>query len=69
VTITLEDSGMAFDPRQQDMPTDEELAKPLEEREVGGLGIFLVIRGIDDFHYERVNNTNRNVFTMRRPGA
>jgi len=64
--ITLEDSGIAFDPRTMDMPTEEDLSTPLEDRAIGGLGIYLTINGVDRFDYERVNNHNRNIFEVKR---
>lgn len=66
VTVTLEDSGPAFDPRESRMPTEDELALPLEERSIGGLGIFLALKSVDEFRYERRGDTNLNVFTISR---
>jgi anti-sigma regulatory factor (Ser/Thr protein kinase) len=63
--ITLEDTAHPFDPTQQDTPTD--LDMPLDERNIGGLGIFLALNGIDDFTYERVDNRNRNTLVVYRP--
>src|SRR5689334_15580356 len=39
LTITLEDTGMPFDPRQA--PPPEDLGAPLAERGMGGLGLYL----------------------------
>ncbi|MCE5199224.1 MAG: ATP-binding protein [Armatimonadota bacterium] len=64
--ITLEDSGVAFDPRTMNMPTEEDLSVPLEDRAIGGLGIYLTVNGVDRFDYERVNNHNRNIFEVKR---
>jgi anti-sigma regulatory factor (Ser/Thr protein kinase) len=66
LTITLEDCGEAFDPRSHDMPDAEDLETPLGDREVGGLGIFLALNGVDQFDYRRVGDRNINSFTMRR---
>jgi anti-sigma regulatory factor (Ser/Thr protein kinase) len=68
LTITMEDRGPAFNPLERQVP-DEHLVKPLEERPIGGLGVFLAVRGVDDFQYERVGDTNRSVFTVRRAAA
>jgi anti-sigma regulatory factor (Ser/Thr protein kinase) len=68
LTIVLEDSGVPFDPLNQRLPDEEELSLPLEERSIGGLGIFLVLKGVDTFRYERVNEHNRNIFVMQLPG-
>lgn len=63
--ITLEDRGPEFNPLELDSP-DEHLDKPMEERPIGGLGVFLALRGVDDFHYERVGDKNRSIFTVKR---
>ena len=47
------------------MPEAEDLAKPLEERDIGGLGIFLTIQGVDRFDYRREGDRNLNVFAVR----
>ncbi len=67
LTITLEDTAVPYNPLEEEEVTLEELHKPLEQRELGGLGIFLTLRGVDRFTYERMGNVNRNLFTMRRP--
>src|SRR5262245_64599401 len=64
LTICVEDTAMAFDPRQNVPPSDLDAA--LENRQMGGLGVFLAIEGVDRFDYEWVNNRNRNIFTMHR---
>ena len=69
LTITLEDTGNSFDPRNRQLPDAQDLAKPLEDRPVGGLGILLALQGVDEFSYERVDDRNRNIFTARRPAA
>jgi serine/threonine-protein kinase RsbW len=35
----------------------------MEQRPIGGLGVFLAIRGVDQFQYERVGDRNRSIFT------
>ncbi len=62
--VTLEDTGIAYDPRTRGMPTAEDLDKPLEDREIGGLGVFLALQDVDHFDYQRCNNVNRNIFGM-----
>ncbi len=69
LSITLEDSGVPFDPRSADVPEEEDLSRPLETRPVGGLGIFLALNTVDEFRYERQNQRNRNIFVMRRPSV
>jgi len=65
LTVTLEDTAVAFDPSEAAPP--DSLDDPLEERPIGGLGIFLTVTGIDDFRYENAEGRNRNIFGMRRP--
>jgi anti-sigma regulatory factor (Ser/Thr protein kinase) len=66
LTIVLEDEGPAFDPLGREAPDASALAAPIQERPVGGLGVFLAIRGVDEFRYERRDGLNRNVFVVHR---
>jgi serine/threonine-protein kinase RsbW len=65
LVITLEDHAPAFDPRTMPMPDAEDLARPLEERAIGGLGIFLALQGVDRFDYRREGDRNLNTFEVR----
>ncbi len=65
--IHLEDTGAAYDPTRRPDPTD--LDKPLEERRIGGLGIFLARRNVDALRYERRGDRNRLTFVVRRPAG
>ncbi|MEB3282466.1 MAG: anti-sigma regulatory factor [Lyngbya sp.] len=65
LTIYLEDTGTPFDPTAHQHP--ENLDKPLEERALGGLGIYLARENVDEFLYQRIHHTNRNIFVMNRP--
>ena len=62
--ITLEDTGSRYDPTKKDPQDDLDL--PLEERQIGGLGVYLAIQGVDQFSYERVGDRNRNIFVVHR---
>ena len=64
LTIVLEDMGPAYNPF--DTPSPDDLDEPLDDRDIGGLGVFLAIKGVDEFRYEWVNETNRNIFVMKR---
>ena len=64
LTVTLEDDGEPFDPRQSKLPENEDLLRPLEERPVGGLGLYLAFQGVDEFRYERAGGRNRNIFVV-----
>lgn len=65
LVITLEDWGPPFDPRTRELPDEEDLSRPLEERSIGGLGIFLAVKGVDRFDYRRDGDRNLNIFEVR----
>lgn len=65
LTVTLEDSGPAFNPLEHQTP-DDQIGQPIDERPIGGLGVFLAIRGVDQFRYERDGSINRHVFVVSR---
>ena len=62
VEITLQDTGIAFDPLSRPAPGD--LDTPLAERNMGGLGIFLAQKNVDEFRYEYVDGRNHNIFVI-----
>lgn len=59
VSITLTDEGVPFDPLAKD---DPDITLSAEERKIGGLGIFMVKKSMNEVRYERVEN--KNIFTM-----
>ena len=61
ITIQLRDGGVPFNPLEQEMP---DTTQPLEQRRIGGLGIFLVIKKMDEVTYNYVNN--ENVLTIKK---
>ncbi len=63
VEITIEDTGVAFDPLTHLEPDD--LDTPLDERDVGGLGIFLALKNVDELRYKYVDGHNHNIFVIR----
>jgi serine/threonine-protein kinase RsbW len=65
--VHLEDTGPAYDLTRREDPTD--LDKPLEERGIGGLGVFLARRNVDALLYERRGDRNRVTFMLRRKPA
>jgi anti-sigma regulatory factor (Ser/Thr protein kinase) len=66
LTITLEDDAIPFDPYS--LATPDDLDAPIEERGIGGLGVFLSLHGVDTFLYRRAAEKNHNVFVMKREG-
>lgn len=61
VRITFIDSGIYYDPLAKE---DPDITLGAEERPIGGLGIFMVKKSMDDVAYER--RDERNYFTMKK---
>ncbi len=61
MTCILRDSGIAFNPLTQD---DPDITLPVEQREIGGLGILIVKKTMDFVEYSRENG--ENILTMRK---
>ena len=53
--ITFIDSGVPYDPLSQAEP---DITLSADEREIGGLGIFMVKKTMDDLAYEHKNGMN-----------
>ncbi|MFO7585922.1 MAG: ATP-binding protein [Anaerolineales bacterium] len=49
VRLQIHDTGRSFDSRDAPVP---DINAPLEEREVGGVGIFLILSMMDSVNYE-----------------
>lgn len=64
LVVTIQDSAVPFDPLSKEMPSKEDLSKPLNERPIGGLGIFLVLNGLDEFRYEFKDGFNFNTLVL-----
>ena len=64
ITIEFEDDGIAFNPLAHD---DPDISLPAEERELGGLGIFMVKKIMDSVEYRREGN--KNILTIRKNSA
>ena len=65
LTVILEDTGNPYDPRQHSRTAN--IDTPLDTRELGGLGIYLALKSVDEFNYDYVDGCNRNIFIMNRP--
>ena len=61
VLMTFIDAGKHYNPLEQETP-DTTLA--IEEREVGGLGIFLVTKNVDEISYEYADG--KNILRMKK---
>ncbi len=55
VSITFKDSGVPYDPLAKD---DPDITLSAEERAIGGLGIFMVKKSMDDMNYEYKDGQN-----------
>jgi serine/threonine-protein kinase RsbW len=62
ITIVLTDHGRSFDPSQVPAP---DLKADLTDRKIGGLGIFLMHKLMDEIHY-RPGHGKSNVLTMTK---
>ena len=61
VAITFVDQGVPYDPLAK---PDPDITLSAEERQPGGLGIFMVKRSMDDMAYRREGDSN--VLTIRK---
>ena len=61
VTIQFLDSGKPFDPLAK---PDADITLSAEEREIGGLGILMVKKSMDDVQYEYKNGCN--ILTLKK---
>ena len=61
VEITFRDSGVPYDPLAKQ---DPDISLSADDRQIGGLGIFMVKKTMDDMRYEYKDN--QNVLTIRK---
>ena len=61
VTITFIDHGIPYDPLSRQDPG---VTKPAEDREIGGLGIFLTRKIMDDLSYDYADG--KNILTLKK---
>ncbi len=61
LTITFMDSGVPYDPLKKD---DPDITLSAEERPIGGLGIFMVKKSMDEMTY--VYENGMNVLSIRK---
>ena len=59
--IEFRDTGMQFDPLAK---PDPDTTLSADQRQIGGLGIFMVKKSMDDVSYRYEDG--RNIFTMRK---
>lgn len=61
IKIRIVDQGVSFNPLQY---KEVDVAAPLEEREIGGLGLLIARHFMDDIDYER--KAKNNILTMKK---
>lgn len=61
VTLIIEDSGIPYDPLEKDDPN---VMLSAEERNIGGLGIFMVKKTMDEIYYEYKDE--KNIITIKK---
>lgn len=62
ISITFADSGKPYNPLEK---LDPDVTLSAEERSIGGLGIFMVKKSMDDMHYEYKDGQNILTITKR----
>jgi serine/threonine-protein kinase RsbW len=62
IEVRVEDGGIPFNPFEQAEP---DLSLSVEERDIGGLGIFFVKRLMNEVHYERTSSGNRLILRKK----
>ena len=63
--LAFTDTGKPFDPLGNAEP---DIKSPLDQRQIGGLGIFVVKKLMDKVEYRRENDQNILVLTKKIPG-
>ena len=63
VQVTVRDWGLAFDPEAVSIP---DVDAPLEQRSLGGLGLFLVRQLVDDLRFEFDEERGNSVTMIKR---
>ena len=56
LVFLITDQGVSFDPTKVE---DADVTLPLEERPIGGLGIFLIRQIMNEVSYERIDGQNK----------
>ncbi|MCM8826663.1 MAG: ATP-binding protein [Candidatus Omnitrophica bacterium] len=62
IKVEVVDWGMSFNPLDRPLPN---INAPIEEREIGGLGIYLLRKTMDDVSYRREDGKNILTFVKK----
>ena len=61
VTVIFKDTGIPYDPLAKE---DPDITLSSEERKIGGLGIYMAKKSVDDIQYEYKNG--ENILSIRK---
>lgn len=61
ITIEFEDKGTPYNPLLRD---DPDITQSLEDRKIGGLGIYMVKKIMDSIEYQHIDN--KNILTIKK---
>jgi anti-sigma regulatory factor (Ser/Thr protein kinase) len=61
--IYLEDTGAPYEPGKYVAP---DVDQAMEDRKMGGWGVFLALQGVDDLQYDNEAGRNRHTFVVKR---
>lgn len=61
LALTLIDAGIPFNPLERE---DPDTAISPDDQQIGGLGIYIVKKSMDEVYYERKDD--KNIFTMKK---
>ena len=61
ITFRFRDGGVAFNPLEKEPP---DITQPWEQRRIGGLGIFMVMKKMDRVEYAR--DDGQNILTVMK---
>ena len=66
LTVTLTDFGHSFEPSNAPVP---DVNAPIEERELGGFGLFFIEQSMDEMNYQVTEDGNKMILTkhLRKP--
>lgn len=66
IVVTLTDFGHSFEPSSAQVP---DVNAPIEERELGGFGLFFIQQSMDEMHYQVTEDGNKMLLTkyLRKP--
>lgn len=63
ITATIRDSGTPFNPLEN-LPSPPDLSSPIEDRPIGGLGVYFLEQYMDNVQYKHENN--HNILTLTK---